>query len=299
MADSSAPAAQPDFFSTQVQSARRFYLDLSIQRSSTLTVVCGGREVCLPDYYIDRADFPYFSLEFVSRGRGHLLLGKEHTELTPGVAYTYGPRTPHRIESSVDEPLEKYFVDFTGIHVGKFLDEIALQPGAVRMVHAPIEVQRAFDDLIVHGARSGGTTSQLCNTLMQYILLLVSLNAVSATTGQSLAHSTYLRCRNSIEQSYLTLHNLDEAARETRVDKTYLCRLFQRFDNQTPYEYLTRLKMNKAAELLDNSDVLIKQVAAYVGFSDPFHFSRVFKNVFGVSPREFRSLRSQGIKDRE
>ena len=46
--------------------------------------------------------------------------------------------------------------------------------------------------------------------------------------------------------------------------------------------------MNRAAKLLEDPGHTVKQVAAELGFRDAFHFSRAFKNVFGVSPRSFR-----------
>ena len=52
-----------------------------------------------------------------------------------------------------------------------------------------------------------------------------------------------------------------------------------------------RLKMNIAAERLRDPGVLVKQVAAELGFDDPFHFSRAFKGVLGLSPENFRRLR--------
>lgn len=52
-----------------------------------------------------------------------------------------------------------------------------------------------------------------------------------------------------------------------------------------------RLKMNVAAVRLHAPGTLVKQVAAELGFSDPFHFSRAFKSIFGLSPEAFRRLR--------
>ena len=71
----------------------------------------------------------------------------------------------------------------------------------------------------------------------------------------------------------------------------YLCRLFRRYDHQSPYLFLTRLKMNEAASQLQQPGALVKNVAADLGFSNPFHFSRVFKSIFGVAPGAFRNLR--------
>jgi AraC-like DNA-binding protein len=67
----------------------------------------------------------------------------------------------------------------------------------------------------------------------------------------------------------------------------YLSRLFQRFGHTTPYRFLMRLKMNRATELLVDDGMLVKEVAAKLEFADAFHFSRVFKRVYGLPPGRF------------
>ncbi|MCX6917046.1 MAG: hypothetical protein NT167_29085 [Verrucomicrobia bacterium] len=62
--------AAPEFFSRQVSGARRFYLDLNPPKSRTVAVVCGGFEHARPDYQIHRETFPFYSIEYVVRGRG-------------------------------------------------------------------------------------------------------------------------------------------------------------------------------------------------------------------------------------
>ena len=59
----------------------------------------------------------------------------------------------------------------------------------------------------------------------------------------------------------------------------------------SPYQFLLRLKMNAAAEQLAQPGALVKNVAADFGFTNPFHFSRVFKSVFAVLPEMFRKIR--------
>ncbi|MFN6192040.1 MAG: helix-turn-helix domain-containing protein, partial [Planctomycetia bacterium] len=62
------------------------------------------------------------------------------------------------------------------------------------------------------------------------------------------------------------------------------CRLFRRFDNSSPYQYLLRQRMSLAADLLTHDGLLVRQVAAYLGFADQYQFSRAFKRVSGISP---------------
>jgi len=89
----------------------------------------------------------------------------------------------------------------------------------------------------------------------------------------------------------LRLRSLEQISAECRVDAAYLCRLFQRYDHQTPYRALIRLKMNYAAERLQSPGATVKQIAEETGFINQFHFSRVFKSVFGVSPRSLIKIR--------
>lgn len=101
------------------------------------------------------------------------------------------------------------------------------------------------------------------------------------------AHETYQRCRQYIQDHWLHLLTLEQAARECHVAPAYLCRLFRRFDRQSPYQFLLRLKMTHAAERLLAPDSSVKQVADLLGFDDRFHFSRVFKRVIGISPGQY------------
>jgi AraC-like DNA-binding protein len=281
----------PEFFSAQVRDARRFYLDLAPPARQPLAVVCGGFEVSARDYAIDRADFSYFSIEFVARGQGQLVLAGQTIPLLPGTVFAYGPGVPHRISTQQDDPLAKYFVDFVGRRAIGLLQKADLPPGASGHVFSPGEIQRIFDDLIQNGRKLTRLTAQVCAALLEYLLLKVAESRSTWEAAQTPAYATYQRCHQYIQTHFLHLNSLAQIARQCHVDAAYLCRLFRRYDHQTPYQFLMRLKMNLAAERLQDPGVLIKQVAVELGFTDPFHFSRAFKNVLGLSPEAFRRLR--------
>ena len=69
-----------------------------------------------------------------------------------------------------------------------------------------------------------------------------------------------------------------------------LCRLFHRFSDDSPYQLLLKLRVNLSVDLLLGTDLLVKQVAERAGFDDPFHFSRVFKRMQGISPAAFQRM---------
>jgi AraC-like DNA-binding protein len=72
--------------------------------------------------------------------------------------------------------------------------------------------------------------------------------------------------------------------------------LFKRRTGCAPIDYFTRLRMQYACGLLMATSLIVKEVAAALGYEDPFYFSRVFKSVNQVAPSEYR-VRSKEGKD--
>jgi AraC-like DNA-binding protein len=283
--------APPEFFSSQVATAQRFYLDLDPPANLPLAVVCGGCEQCTPEYAINRPSFPYYSLEFVARGRGTVRLRGEEYALHCGRLFCYGPGIGQQITTHPDEPLVKYFVDFTGRRARELLRTGQLVPGRAMQVMAPNEVQALFDELIRNGQKGTRYSGAICLKLLECLILKIGELRAPLSGIETQAFTTFQTCRQYIQTHFQRLRTLAQITQECHVNGAYLCRLFQRYDHQSPYQFLQRLKMKQAAELLQAPGALVKQIAETVGFEDPFHFSRAFKSVFGVSPDTFRKLR--------
>lgn len=284
------PAQTPDYFSLQIAEAKRFYLELKPSGRTALAVVSGGCEHCAADYVIRRSSFPYFSIEFVAQGKGTLHLQGRRHDLMAGTLFAYGPGIPHLIRSDPQERLVKYFVDFAGREAGALLRAHAPKPGRLIQTSGPGEVMALFDTLIREGLRNTPYTGRIAALLVRQLALKAAETALPAGSASSPAFATYCRCKQHLEQHWTSLHTLDAAAAACHVNASHLCRLFQRFGHQSPYQYLLRLKMNHAAQQLQVAGAAVKAVADSAGFSDPFHFSRVFKSVMGVSPSQFARL---------
>jgi len=286
-----AISAAPEFFSPDVSEARRFYLDLTPPAKTRFAVVCGGCEHCTPDYAIHRTTFPFYSIEYVARGRGTVKLqGRTHS-LQSGYTFSYGPGVRQDIAGDPAAPLVKYFVDFAGRAAVGVLRSCGLPPGRVVQVHPPHALQALFDELITCGLRATRKSTVLCGGLLECLALKLADARTPATRAEGMSFSTYEQCQRHMQQHFRRLRTLEQIAEECHINPAYLCRLFRRYGHQSPYQRLLRLKLNFAAELLQQPGTLVKSVAERIGFGDPFHFSRAFKNVFGLSPEAFRQLR--------
>jgi transcriptional regulator GlxA family with amidase domain len=83
-------------------------------------------------------------------------------------------------------------------------------------------------------------------------------------------------------------------AAQASVSPSHYFALFKRQMGTAPMDYFIRLRMNHARQLLDSTCFSVKEVAATMGYDDPFYFSRVFKSVHRVAPAEYRRRNGQG-----
>lgn len=282
-----AQSELPDYFSAQVSDARRFYSDKSPEADGALSVVSAGCEHCDADYRISRKTFPYLSVEYVACGKGSLELNKKEYTLEPGTLFAYGPGVGQIIDTDPGDRMVKYFVDFQGACGEHLMSEANIPPGGVIQVSKPDEMTVLFDRLIAEGLNTSRFREQLCAALLEYLLLKIADTAIPYGTRGSRAFYSYIKCQQYIHDNFMDLFSAQQIAEKCLLNNTYICRLFKRFGNCTPYQYLMRLKMNHAAQLLQQPDMLVKEVADELEFADPYHFSRVFKRVYGIPPGQF------------
>lgn len=283
--------SQPEFFSAQIADARRFCLDLDPPGNTRLAVVCGGNERCAPDYVVQRSTFPYWGVEFVAQGSGRLTLAGQTHDLLPGTVFSYGPDIPQEIVPGEQGTMVKYFVDFTGKEAERLLQCYGPAPGSVIQTSAPNDVLGLFDNLIREGLSGTPRSPQIAAIILEHLILKISDTAMPAGAAETPAFGTYRRCQRYLEEHWQELTSLDQAARQCHVDPAYLCRLFRRFDHQSPYQLLLRLRMTRGAEMLLAPGASVKEVAQELGFADAFHFSRTFKKLMGLPPTQFARLR--------
>ena len=94
--------------------------------------------------------------------------------------------------------------------------------------------------------------------------------------------------RKYIDENYSKDVSLDDISRNMNLSPYYFSKLFKEKTGENFVEFLTRVRIDKAKEMLKDPDKSMKEICSEVGYGDPNYFSRIFKKVVGVPPTEYR-----------
>ena len=96
------------------------------------------------------------------------------------------------------------------------------------------------------------------------------------------------KARSYMQENYSRDISLDDVSKEVNVSPYYFSKIFKEESGENFTEYLTKIRINKAKELLEDAELSIKEIGVMSGYTDPNYFSRIFKKHTGITPREYR-----------
>lgn len=150
-------------------------------------------------------------------------------------------------------------------------------------------ILRSFEDLNAYLNYHFSDAALLVMT-SELMRLLARLNLLrrSTITRKDSSEERVLNTIEFMKKHLGTQLKLEDFAAHARQSIPYYSKLFQEQTNQSPINYFIQMKMDKACEFLDNTDLSIRDIAERLGYDDPYYFSRLFKKVQGDSPSAYR-----------
>ena len=127
--------------------------------------------------------------------------------------------------------------------------------------------------------------------LMQYMLAVLRDEQLPGEPGGHVAFESINK--NKIveeiilyfEEHYAEKISLELISENMYVSPFYISKIFKMVTGDTPIRYLINIRLDKAKELLESStDLNVREIADSVGYDDAYHFSKLFKKRFGISP---------------
>lgn len=228
---------------------------------------------------------------YCSSGEGWVEInGEKPLELKKNTLIVIPAGTPHRYGSEDHDPWSIYWFHLRGEQVNQFIKSFELTGEPLRF---PSNFFLKFTELFEHcyNILSNKPYSLLyhiqVSQTMRYLLSTIGITTVRSQQEEKREH--YLENAVLFMTNHLnTTIKLSDLANFLGLSKQHIIYIFKQETGLPPIDYFIRMKMQRACQMLDLTDMNIKEICNSIGISDPYYFSRLFKKVMGYSPTDYR-----------
>ncbi len=255
-----------------------------------------GRSFCDGSYYHHRSEKKgTFVFEYIESGCGKLTVGNATFHPRAGDVYIAPGWREHSYRSDAVTPWVKSWLNLGGSLIEDLLVFYKLS-GRYLFRNVP-ECGKIILEMVDH--LRGMVRPEATLYVQSRILELLSMLAQTPLNGteSSLSRNALQIREFMLEHLHTPPPSLDEVCRVIAKSRSQTNRIFQAEFDETPHEFLTRKKLELAANCLANNDMTLRDIAGEIGISDEYYFSRLFKKHYGISPREYRIARRRADRN--
>lgn len=231
-----------------------------------------------------------FILIYNIGGKGVITIGNTHHELSPDHFFIIPKNVSHAYFADVDDPWSIYWIHFTGAKAREFSRQ-SLQPVQIdRSKTSRINERLELFTEIFRNLERGFSieTLEYVNLCLHYLLASFTHLSQFRMVKEIFEKDPIGQSINFMLENLNQKFKLEVLAKEVNLSASHYSRLFLSKTGHSPIDYFIQLKIQRACRLLDNTDWSIAELARETGFEDPFYFSRQFRKVMNMSPREYR-----------
>ena len=239
-----------------------------------------------PGFLFSGEAHPLVELTYVDQGELHCVADGRDFLLNPGDLTLYAPNQWH--------------MQYADIGVSPRFLTVSFDPGSYdlsALYNRKITLSRQQTAFLQEMLRQQALADEYSEDMILCLLtqLLLSLLCSTDTTLAPLQSAQGLKNENSIirkAQQYITANvqnklSVPDTAKNAGVSPSYLTALFHKHLQISPGDYIRRIKLQEAKQLIRSGEMNFTQIAAALNYSTVHHFSRQFKENFGFTPTEY------------
>ena len=262
---------------------------------------CATHPICRMLYITDIGYYPHAKFHNRERVNGcaqHILIycvkgegwyklnGTIHT-VQPNQYFILPMNQPHEYGANDKNPWTIYWVHFKGEnaeHLSNFIFP-PKQRGPIATIPSPLRIM-VFDDMLQHLELMNNQENIIYASNCLHTFLM-SFKQIQLKTSNKIDNPV-MEVMNIMKDNLHRNLTLEDMAQSVNISPSHFSALFRQKTKYSPVNLFTSLKVQKACQLLLESNYSIKMIAHSFGYDDQYHFSRVFKKLMGVSPKKFR-----------
>ena len=230
---------------------------------------------------------PMAELTYVDQGSLHSVADGQDLLLKQGDLVIYGPGQWHMQYADIGVAPRYVTISFE-------LGGVDLTPLLNRKFTAPQAVVSVLQSMLREQERMDNYSGDIILSQLNMLLLLLLREAASPTGGK-LQTANAVHSENEIirqAQQYISSHirqklSVPLVARQVDVSPSYLTALFHKNLQISPGEYIRRIKLQESKQMIRENNLNFTEIAAELQYSTVHHFSRQFKEKFGITPTEY------------
>ena len=200
------------------------------------------------------------------------------------------PEQVNMYVADITNPWEYVWLEFDGLRVKHALESAGFRPEEpVYRAKIPELKEKLRDEMLYIVDHSEASVFELIGHMYLFMDVLTRSAENAGRVITSRLREFYIREAIAyIENNYQRDITVEEIAGALRLNRSYFGKIFRLSTGKTPQRFLMNYRMIKAAELLKLTKRPINEIGASVGYENQLHFSRAFKTIYGISPRDWR-----------
>lgn len=250
-----------------------------------------GFEKCSANKSIEFIPIDYYLIHYCVSGEGTLRIYDKEYKISKGDLFLIPPKTDNKYKPIKENPWHYCWIGLNGISVKSLLEHCGLNKDCI-VLHLN-ETEKFFNcfNNIYDDCFNNNHLKGLSNL---FLLLSYLSEQNSSYKEQNISASkTYLKnILDYIHNNYQEDIRISNISSKMNIDRTYVYKLFKKYLNMSPQQYILNYRLEKAKLLLVKSNLSLTDISSKLGFNTHTHFVNNFKKNVGVSPLEFRKQNS-------
>lgn len=255
-----------------------------------------GYEQCDPGHSFGPATRNHYLFHYILSGTGTLMADNSKGEtriysVKSGQGFMIFPGQINTYIADKQLPWEYMWIEFDGLRIKESLSVTDLCKDApIYHSHSKELREKLADEMLYIVNHPHESSFRLIGHLYLFMdYLLQSAKSTKLVSSGRMSDYYIKEAINYIEQNFQNNISIEDIATVCGINRSYLGKIFRNSIGRSPQEFLMNYRMVKATELLKLTSLSIADVGSAVGYENQLHFSRAFKNIYGVSPREWRN----------
>jgi AraC family transcriptional regulator, arabinose operon regulatory protein len=226
-------------------------------------------------------------------GKGFIEIDGINRSVNKNQFFIIPAHIPHRYGSEESNPWTIYWVHFTGDIANRFVNasfSVAdLNPEENKRNDRRIRLfEEIYQTLSMGFSTENIEYSSIC---LWYLLgsfqFISQFERIRSINQHDIIEKTILFMQDNINSRI----SLSDLAKQSGLSVSQFSLVFKKKTLRSPMDYYNNLRIQNACQMLDFTDMSIKEISSQLDFEDQFYFSRTFKKIMGYSPLEYRKRR--------